>query len=130
MADHVSYYKVPPDVAKAYNETVPLAIRLCRTFFGLKTFEFEPSFGSPLSIQALSDPISRTVKLVADFDMCLSVLGLQCWQVEELDFAIRICQNSGKFTLVDVGAHVGLFARQMLVALQTSLRCLPMNQSR
>ncbi len=49
--------------------------------------------------------------------MCPIVLGRHRWQIEELDFAKRVCTGLEPITLVDVGANMGLFSRQLLVAI-------------
>jgi FkbM family methyltransferase len=85
--------------------------------YDLRTVEFMPRDGSPLGVQIQAEPSSRTVKLVADPLMCPIVLGRQCWQVEELQFAKRVCTGGEPITLVDVGANMGLFTRQLLIAL-------------
>jgi FkbM family methyltransferase len=67
-------------------------------------------------VRADGDHFGPTVKLVADYLMCPIVLGRHRWQIEELDFAKRVCIGAEPITLVDVGANMGLFSRQLLVA--------------
>ena len=105
------------EAEKAYQQVVPFGIRLCRDWFGLRSLEFLPRSGSPLSAQVDGETPGRTVKLVADYLMCPIVLGRHRWQVEELEFAKRVCTGAEPITLVDVGANMGLFSRQMLAGL-------------
>ena len=57
------------------------------------------------------------MKLVADLLMCPIVLERHRWQAEELEFAKRVCAGAEPIVLVDVGANMGLFSRQLLAAL-------------
>jgi FkbM family methyltransferase len=104
------------EVYRAYNQVVPFGIRLCRDWFGLKNLEFVPRDGSPLKIHGTQDT-STTVRLVADCEMCPIVRGRHRWQIEELDFARRVCIGEEPITLVDIGANMGLFSRQLLVSI-------------
>jgi FkbM family methyltransferase len=104
------------EAERAYNQVVPLGIRLCRDWFGLTSLEFTPRDGSPLKITTDGRPVPPTVRLVADYLMCPLVLGRHRWQIEELNFAKRVCFGAEPITLVDVGANMGLFSRQLLIA--------------
>jgi FkbM family methyltransferase len=105
------------EVERAYDQAVPFSIRLCRDWFGLKKLEFMPRDTSPLKIPFNSDDFEPTVKLVADYLMCPIVLGRHYWQIEELEFAKRACTGTEPITLVDIGANMGLFSRQLLNAI-------------
>ena len=100
---------------KAYDQIVPFALSLCRQGFGLQMLQFLPREGSPLSVK-LQDQ-AWFVALVTDQLMCPIVLKRHRWQIEELHFARRVCPASEPLTLVDVGANMGLFSRQLLAAL-------------
>ena len=100
----------------AYDQVVPYGIRLCRDNFGLTAMELIPREGSPLSVPGAAAS-GRTVRLVTDYLMCPIVLKRHRWQVEELDFAKRVCTGAEPITLVDVGANMGLFSRQLLAAI-------------
>jgi len=104
------------EAERAYNQVVPVGIRLCRDWFGLASLEFTPRDGSPLRIATDGPRVAPTVKLVTDYLMCPIVLGRHRWQIEELNFAKRVCLGAEPITLVDVGANMGLFSRQLLVA--------------
>ncbi|MBV9970020.1 MAG: hypothetical protein JO228_08550, partial [Xanthobacteraceae bacterium] len=104
------------EAERAYNQVVPLGIRLCRDWFGLTSLEFTPREGSPLQIAADHGRVAPTVKLVADYLMCPIVLGRHRWQIEELNFAKRVCRGAEPITVVDGGANMGLFSRQLLIA--------------
>jgi len=95
-----------------YGRVVPATIHLCRDWYGLKSLEFRPRDGSPLHARDNS-----TVKLVADREMCPIALGRHRWQIEELQFAKRVCVGTEPITLIDIGANVGLFSRQLLIAI-------------
>jgi len=109
------------EAERAYAQVVPFGIRLCRDWFGLKNLEFVPRDSSPLSVRKNEGCVS-TVKLVTDYLMCPIVLGRHRWQIEELDFARRVCTGAEPITLVDVGANMGLFSRQLLVAVPAIAR--------
>ncbi len=104
------------EAARAYNQVVPLGIRLCRDWFGLASLEFTPRDGSPLKVAGDGPHAAPTVKLVADYLMCPIVLGRHRWQIEELNFAKRVCLGAEPITLIDIGANMGLFSRQLLIA--------------
>ena len=95
-----------------YDRVVPTAIHLCRDWYGLKSLEFRPRAGSPLQ-----DRTNSGVKLVADRLMCPIALGRHRWQIEELEFAKRVCIGPEPITLIDIGANMGLFSRQLLIAI-------------
>jgi FkbM family methyltransferase len=99
----------------AYDQIVPVTLRLCREAFGLQMLQFLPREGSPLRVNLQNQ--DWFVALVADGLMCPIVLKRHRWQVEELKFAQRVCTNTEPLTLVDVGANMGLFSRQLLAAL-------------
>jgi FkbM family methyltransferase len=105
------------EAERAYNQVVPVGIRLCRDWFGLSSLEFTPRDGSPLKVVVESLGTAPTVKLVADYLMCPIVLGRHRWQIEELNFAKRVCLGTEPITLIDVGANMGLFSRQLLIAI-------------
>jgi FkbM family methyltransferase len=107
----------PAEAERAYNQVVPLGIRICRDWFGLASLEFSPRDGSPLMIGREGQQFAPTVRLVADYLMCPIVLGRHRWQIEELNFAKRVCLGSEPITLIDVGANMGLFSRQLLIAI-------------
>jgi FkbM family methyltransferase len=107
----------PTEAERRYNQVVPLGIRLCRDWFGLTSLEFSPRDGSPLKIGTESAQFAPTVRLVADYLMCPIVLGRHRWQVEELNFAKRVCVGAEPIMLIDVGANMGLFSRQLLIAI-------------
>jgi FkbM family methyltransferase len=96
-----------------FGELVGNTVWLGREWFGLKRLEFAPRDGSPLQVQDGS-----TVKLICDYVMGPTALRRHCWQLSELEFAKRL-NLSGELpiTLVDVGANMGLFSRQLLIAL-------------
>jgi FkbM family methyltransferase len=85
----------------------------------LRIIEFMPRDGFPLAVQIQGEPSRRTVKVVADLGMGPIVLDRHRWQVEELEFCKRVCTGTEPITLVDVGANMGLFSRQLLAALPT-----------
>jgi FkbM family methyltransferase len=107
----------PAEAERAYNQVVPLGIRLCRDWYGLTNLEFSPRDGSPLRFAAERQQFAPTIRLVADYLMCPIVLGRHRWQIEELSFAKRVCGGAEPITLVDIGANMGLFSRQLLIAI-------------
>jgi FkbM family methyltransferase len=107
------------EVESAYKQAVPFVIRLLHDWFGLHTLEFLPRDSSPLRVRMDGAPLGHPVKIVADPVMSPFILGRHVWQVEELEFAKRVCIGSAPITLIDVGANMGLFSRQLIVALPT-----------
>jgi FkbM family methyltransferase len=70
--------------------------------------EFIPRDGSPLKNGNAAVKIDHTISVA---------LQRECWQIEELEFTKRVCIGSDPITLVDIGANVGLFSRQVLIAI-------------
>jgi FkbM family methyltransferase len=102
---------------RVFDQVVFPGINIGRDWFGLRSMEFMPRDSSPLRVQIPGEQFGRTVKLVADPQMGPVTLKRHRWQIEELDFAKRVCIGAEPITLVDVGANMGLYSRQMLVAL-------------
>jgi hypothetical protein len=78
-----------------------------------------PRDGSPLSEQGGGS----TVKVVSDYAIGPVTLRRHFWQLTELDFAKRVTRGSEPVTLFDIGANIGLFSRQLLIALPSISKC-------
>jgi FkbM family methyltransferase len=111
------YMLTPVEEERAFRQAVPPLIAVLGDRYGLKSMEFLPREGSPLRVEIGAKSFDRTVKLAADPFMSPFVLERHRWQVEELEFAKRVCIGVESITLIDVGANMGLFSRQLLVAL-------------
>ena len=84
----------------------------------LTEVSFEPPLGSPLWHQG------RPVRLPVDQVIAPLTLQAAQWELEELDFLRSHLSEDASWTLIDVGANVGLFARQVLAQLPQVGRAL------
>ncbi|MGA3303295.1 MAG: FkbM family methyltransferase [Methylovirgula sp.] len=109
------------DVYDAFIGSFRLEVKLLKEFCNVKTIEFMPKDGSALSIpsrngELLSDEL-RACVVPLDYAIAPSVIAGHRWDYFEIEFACSVVPPSLRaFTLVDVGANVGLFSRQMLAA--------------
>jgi len=77
----------------------------------LRTVEFLPPMSSPLASG------TSTIRLRPDFTICPAVLTSGAWQYKEVAFIKSKLPATGNYTLIDVGANVGLITRQVLGAI-------------
>jgi FkbM family methyltransferase len=109
------------DVYDAFIGSFRLEVKLLKEFCNVKTIEFMPKDGSALAIplrngETLPDEM-RACVVPLDYAIAPSVIAGHRWDYFEIDFAQKVVPPELKaFTLVDVGANVGLFSRQMLTA--------------
>lgn len=101
------------EIVGAFSGMLPLSLRLLRESCGLHTLEFLPRPDSLLSVAAAP---GATIKLSPDSVIAPGVLVNHSWQPEEIVFAKAVALSMDELDLVDVGANVGLFSRQLLAA--------------
>jgi FkbM family methyltransferase len=89
--------------------SLPLTLKVLKDSFGVEEIQISPREGSPLFSKK-----NRRVSLRPDLAISPVVLTKGCWQNEEIEFAKTIMKRDEKFSLVDVGANIGLFSRQYL----------------
>jgi FkbM family methyltransferase len=109
------------DVYDAFIGSFRLEVKLLKEFCNVRSVEIMPKEGSPLAIPPRPDaPLSddaRACVVPLDYAIAPTVIASHRWDYFEIEFARSILPGSVKaFTLVDVGANVGLFTRQMLTA--------------
>ena len=92
-----------------------------------------PLPAGPLSAGGLVLSLERDGRLGRKGDRLMSpidkvmlpaILHDGAWQQEEIDFVTNRVEAGAGYTLVDIGANIGLFTRQMLEALPDLGRCL------
>jgi FkbM family methyltransferase len=93
-----------------FSQYAPNVIELLAQWYGLQSLEFVPREDSALRHG------ETTVRVVPDPIMGPITLFRHRWQIEELEFAKRVIREE-PVTLIDIGANMGLFSRQLLVAL-------------
>jgi len=105
-------------VLHAFAGSLELNLRILRDFFQVQSFEVLPADGSPLCIRDDSGaPLS--VHLPSDNVIGRLALLNKCWDIAKPRFVQQVLRDAAPgVVLVDVGANVGLFARQ-------SLACVP-----
>lgn len=93
-------------------------LKILQERLGVTTLEFSPREGSFLYFKN-HDDFPANVKIACDNAMSVLVLGLHEWQPEETKFTEWVLSSSNPITLIDVGANMGLFTRQVLTRLRT-----------
>ncbi len=76
---------------------------------------------------AENSPLGRVGEMLyAPYDKCIlpTIMRDGAWQPEELAFASRHIRPDRFYTLLDIGANIGLFSRQMLTAFSNIARCV------
>ncbi len=109
------------DVYGAFVGSLGLEVKLLKEFCNVKSVEFMPNDGTALSIPFRADEglsnEARACVVPLDYVMAPIVITKHGWDYFEIEFARSVVPPSlASFTLVDIGANVGLFTRQMLVA--------------
>lgn len=85
-----------------------------RAHLGVRNLEFQPRPRSGLYAQSLPDPEKATIRTRCDTAITPVILGNHHWQIEELVFSQKVLKTVNSAALVDVGANIGLFTRQVL----------------
>jgi FkbM family methyltransferase len=105
------------EVYQSYLGMLPLNLRLLREFLQVTGVEFSPREDSPLFYRKSPGEAPAPVRIACDSVMAVEVLSRHAWQGEELEFAVSVLGKREPVTLVDIGANMGLFARQLLARL-------------
>ncbi len=103
-----------PEKIKAFWDGYPYSIMYLRVLCGLTHFEFQPRENTPLFAASVSGPNNYTVRLRWDTAITPLTLANHQWQVEELIFTNGVTERYPSVTLIDIGANMGLFSRQVL----------------
>lgn len=109
------------DVYNAFIGSFGLEVKILKEICNVKNVEFLPKDGSALAIPlrpglAFSNE-ARACVVPLDYVMAPLIITRHAWDYFEIEFARSVIPPSLKaFTLIDIGANVGLFTRQMLAA--------------
>lgn len=110
------------DVYGAFMGSFGLQAKILKECCNVKSVEFVPKDGTALSIPARGGVLSdeaRACVVPLDYVMAPLVITRHGWDFFEIDFARSVIPpDLTAFTLVDIGANVGLFTRQMLAAFE------------
>ncbi len=102
------------DLDLLFNSVLILHFKMLKEEYGVRSFEMMPSPGSPLYME---DEDERPVPLYVPLcrNMGLHPIVLQSFDLGKVRFIRTMTERlDRRFVLVDVGANVGLFARQCL----------------
>lgn len=89
-------------------------IEYMRTRLGVRHIEFQPNAGRGLYAQRSPSAPTATIKARCDSSITPVILANHNWQLEELLFTKGILDLVPSAVLVDVGANMGFFTRQVL----------------
>ncbi|MFY8093327.1 MAG: FkbM family methyltransferase [Niveispirillum sp.] len=89
-------------------------IDFMRRELGVLNIEFQPKPGRGLYAQMSASPDTATIRTRCDSAITPVTLANHHWQIEELLFAKKVLDTVPAAVLVDVGANMGLFTRQIL----------------
>lgn len=93
-------------------------LKLMRQFLGVTNIELSPEADSPLYFRKNPSAPPATVRIACDIEIAIPVLTQHSWQPEELKFTEWVLSAGEPITLVDIGANMGLFTRQVLAQLR------------
>ncbi len=100
------------EVVDTFNVSFGTNLKIMKSLFGLRSLEVFPDLGSPLRLTSISGEIPLT--LPVDEIIGLRTFLLKQWDINKVNFfATKAAQYSQGICLVDVGANVGLFSRQL-----------------
>lgn len=103
-------------VLAAFQGSLHLNLRILREIYGVRSIEMMPRPDSLLAIPpGVGAP--EPLRLNCDNSITPYVIQAHSWQPEEFGFVQRTMAGSSPFTLIDIGANVGLFSRQCLAHL-------------
>ena len=94
-------------ILRSFNGNLPLTLKTLKDWCGVQDIEYLPRAGTLLHHSG-----SR-VKVRTDMVIAPEALMNGYWQPEEIQFA-KFASKSDKYSLIDVGANMGLFSRQMI----------------
>jgi hypothetical protein len=104
-------------VLGAFQGSLGLNMRIMREIYGVKSMELVPRTNSLLSAMEPDGVTPAPLRLNCDNAISPYTLLTSTWQPEEFSFVQRTTTSLPAFTLIDVGANVGLFSRQCLARL-------------
>lgn len=104
-------------VLAAFQGSLGLNMRIMREIYGVTSLELVPRKNSLLSATGPDGVTLAPLRLNCDNAISPYTLLTSSWQPEEFSFVQRTTANLPAFTLIDVGANVGLFSRQCLARL-------------
>lgn len=103
------------EVLKIFSDSLPLNLKCLREVVGVTNIELSPREESPLYFKRNPYGPPATIRIACDNMIAVAVLTQHVWQGEELKFTEWVLSDEESITLVDVGANMGLFTRQVLV---------------
>lgn len=112
-----------PENIELFWKNYPFSIFYFKLLCGVTHFEFLPRDSSALYPGSVHQAHRYSVRLRWDTAIMPSALANHQWQVEELIFVQNITNRHSSVTLVDIGANVGLFSRQVLGHCPKVTRC-------
>lgn len=103
-----------PEKIESFWSNFPYSIFYLKLLCGVTHLEFLPRELSALCPGSVDQAHRYSVRLRWDTAIMPNTLANHHWQVEELIFVQNITNRHPSVTLVDIGANVGLFSRQVL----------------
>ena len=112
------------DIYDAFIGSFRLQAKLLKETCNVKSVEFLPKEKSALQLPTrLSGSLSKDAcacVVPLDYVIAPTVITTHSWDYFEIEFARKVIPPAlSAFVLVDIGANVGLFSRQMLIAFET-----------
>ena len=89
-------------------------IELMRVGMGVRNIEFQPRPNRGLYAQTSATPDNCTVRTRCDYAITPSVLVNHHWEIEQIFFTREVTSGHHKTIVIDVGANMGMFSRQVL----------------
>lgn len=89
-------------------------IDFMRIRMGVRNIEFQPALNRGLYARTSSDPDNCPIRTRCDFSITPTVLYNHHWEIEEFVFFRRVTEHRPAVVVVDVGANMGFFSRQVL----------------
>ena len=102
----------PNLLGQVYYAALPMCLSVLEQELGLVSLEFIPKDG-PLSLQT-NDGQFEKLFLPPDFSIGRTTMIDKAWQIKDPQIFANQLSKEGKCCLVDIGANVGLFTRQLL----------------
>lgn len=100
------------DVYSSFVGSLPITVKMLRMHCQVRSLEIQPKPDSLLYIPSAPE---ATLRLPLDHVIAPTVVVGHAWDTECITMASKlISDRAGRALLVDVGANVGLFSRQML----------------
>ncbi len=101
-------------VLSSFQGGLGLNLRILREIYGVRFIELNPRADALLACNGPDGKTPAPLRLNCDNAITPYTLLSGSWQPEEFAFVQRVTANLSAFTLIDVGANVGLFSRQCL----------------